>query len=101
MQNYFCCYRLNRNKAGVPKGEQSALKQKEINTPLPQPPSGNSQYLTASTNNLPVPRNNHLDPIVMENEEANPSERKKKKRKKKKRKNEKNADEAGDNEDEN
>lgn len=100
MQNYFCCYRLNRNKAGVPKGEQSALKQKEINTPLPQPPSGNSQYLIASTNNLPVSRTK-LDPIVMENEEANPSERKKKKRKKKKRKNEKNADEAEDNEDEN
>lgn len=98
MQNYFCCYRLNRNKAGVPKGEQSALKQKEINTPLPLPPSGNSQYLTASTNNLPVSRNK-LDPIVMENEEPNPSERKKKKRKKKKRKNEKNVDEAGDNED--
>lgn len=90
MQNHFCCYRLHRNKAGVPKGEQSALKQKEINTPLPSPPS---QPQTAFAHNLPMSRTNQLPPLAKENEEVNTVEKKKKKKKKKRKKSE----EAGEN----
>lgn len=97
VQNHFCCYCLNRNKTDVLKGDQSALNQKVLHSPLPLPPLVNSQPPTASDNNSPVSRKK-LDPIAVENEEANSSEKKKKKKKKKKKRT---VDEAGDNENEN
>lgn len=99
VQNHFCCYRLNRNKTDVLKGDQSALKQKVLHSPLPLPPVDNSQPSKASDDKLSRKK---LDPIAVENEEANSSEKKKKKKKRKKKKidNEtadNNVEEAGDN----
>lgn len=105
-QNKFCCYHLNRNKIDVLKGDQSALDKKAWHFPLPSPPLANSQPPTASTQNLPLSRNNQLGPIEVKNTETNSSEKKKKKKKKKKKRTDdetadKKVEETVDNENEN
>nr|XP_034299603.1 uncharacterized protein LOC105321961 isoform X3 [Crassostrea gigas] len=89
----------SKNKTDVLKGDQSALNQKVLHSPLPLPAVDNSQPSKASDDKLSRKK---LDPIAVENEEANSSEKKKKKKKRKKKKidNEtadNNVEEAGDN----